>query len=131
MPLTVKSPREVTPPAPEIVRLFTAFPPKNVDNSVIAAELLNTSSADALEALTLPVPVGELPEIVSWFAPKVKVPELKANVPPTLTLPAMFMPFARFIVKSFKVTAGKIVAAPVPPNTMFDVTPPVRVPDVE
>ena len=82
-----------------------------------------------LASIVPPALVGELPEIVSVFAPTAIVPAFKANVPDTDTDPARLIPDERFTVRLFNITAGKL-AAPLPPIMIFVELPPVNVPAV-
>ena len=68
------------------------------------------------------VPVSES---VSVFAAIDNTPEVRFNVPPTVTLPHMVTALLR--VRLFKVTPGKF-AAPAPPIIILEVGPPERVP---
>jgi hypothetical protein len=117
-------------PAPLMVKLLIL--PANIeDGSVMADELANDIVADALLASMLPLMrVGELPDIVSLFAPNVNVPVVKANVPSRSTFPPSVIPLVRFKVKLFSETPGRDVLAPLPPMMMFDVPPPVKEPEV-
>ena len=68
------------------------------------------------------VPVSES---VSVFAAIDKAPEVRFNVPPTVTLPQRVT--ALLTVRLFKVTPAKL-AAPAPPIIILEVGPPTRVP---
>ena len=130
MPFKVISLPAVTPPAPLIVMLFTAVPPKKVAGKAMEEAFAKTKLAEPLLASTDPPPlVGELPEMVRVLAPTVNVPEVKASVPATLTSPPKAIPLERFKVKLFNVKAGKVVLA-VPPKVRLEVAPPVREPEV-
>ena len=53
---------------------------------------------------------------------------VNVSVPPTVTLPDILMPLARLMTRLLSVTAGKLVAAPVPLKVISEEDPPVRVP---
>ena len=130
MPFNEKSLLAVMPPMPLMAKLFT-LPLKIDTGSVIAEVLPKDNVAEALLASMLPfVLVGEFPEIVSVFAPRVKVPFVKVRVPPTLTAPPIIIPLVRFIVRLLSETAGKVVLVPLPLIMIFVELPPVNVPDV-
>ena len=130
MPLTVKSLPAVTPPVPVILKLFT-LELKTEAGKVSAEVLVNTSVAEALLASMLPeLRVKLLPERVRVFDPTVSVPAVSARVPATLTLPVSVRPLERFSVRLFNATAGRLVPAPEPAMTMFELLPPVKLPEV-
>ena len=129
-PFTVKLPVDVIPPVPLMVKLFTT--PVNIEEgSVIAEVLVNNNVALALLASMVPlVRDGELPEIVSVFAPRLNVPLVNVRVPPTVTAPPKPTPVARSKVRLFSETEGRVVLAPLPPKLMLLELPPINVPDV-
>ena len=128
MPFTVKSLPAVIPPEPLMVKLFT-LPVKIEAGRIMAEDLVNNRVAETLFASMFPVVrVGEFPEIVKVFAARLRVPLVKARVPPTLTEPPRLMPLARLRVRLLSSTAGKVVVAPLPPIMIFEELPPVNVP---
>ena len=124
-----KSPPAVIP-APLIVKLFT-FALKIDAGSVIAEALVSAIVAEALLASIVPlVLVGALPEIVKVFAPTVKAPDVKVNIPAILTSPPKLIPLARFRLRLLSSTLGNSVFDPLPPITIFVALPPINVPEV-
>ena len=59
----------------------------------------------------------------------VNVPLVSVSVPSTVTSPSKLIPFPRLIVRLFKVTAGRFVPSPEPPNEMFEEAPPFNEPE--
>ena len=91
-PVTVISELIATPPEPFSVKLRTL--PVNMDaGSVMPDVLVNSTVALLLLASILPVDlVGELPLMVSVFAPTVNVPEVRASVPAAVVLDPKVIP---------------------------------------
>ena len=81
--------------------------------------------------VTLPDEIERSPLRVNVLpAPRDNAPAVSVNVPPTVNELASVMPFALLIVRLLRLpeTAGSDAAAPEPPNTIFELAPPVNVP---
>src|SRR6266568_1385259 len=126
VPLIVRLLFKVTPLALLIVRLFRAvtllgmftpveLPPKERLDDEVVCKLAG-------------VPAIAGPFSANVLAPTLSAPLVRVSVPPTVTLPPRAMPLARLTVRLFRVMAGRVVLAPVPPKVMFAEAPPVRLP---
>jgi hypothetical protein len=123
VPAIVTFPVNVIPDKLLIVRLFRFA---TLEGTWIPADVPpNTRLDDDVVVRFAGVPAIVGPFSVSVFAPTVKAPEVRVRVPPTVTFP--HIETALLIMRLFKVTAGKL-AVPEPPIVIFEVAPPVRVP---
>ena len=112
-PGTVILSPSVIPPAPFIVRL-PMLPENREAGSVIPLVFVNARVALALLASINPlVLVGALPAMVRVLPPTVKIPEVKAKVPATVTAEPRITPPAPFSVSlltlPLKMLAGNVI----------------------
>ncbi len=127
--VSVSAPSRVTSPPSEIpfarfsVKLFSV-----TEGSAVPAPAPPKVIFDVLPPVRLPLVVAINPLSVKVFAPIDNAPLVNVSVPSRVTFPPSEIPFARFSVKLFSVTAGSAVLAPAPPKIIFDVLPPVILP---